>query len=47
MADRDQGETDGRLKVWGEILSEEMAKNAEAGSIADLVQDTFKVWEGA
>jgi hypothetical protein len=44
MAERDQGETGGSLKVWGVSLSEEPVKNAEAGSIAEMVQDIEANW---
>jgi len=44
MAERDQGETDGSLKVWGIILSEEPRKSAEAGLIAEMVKDIEANW---
>jgi len=44
MAKRDQGRTDGSLKIWGVSLSEEPVKNAEAGPIAEMVQDIEANW---
>jgi hypothetical protein len=44
MAERDQAETDGSLKVWAVILSEEPRKSAEAGLIAEMVKNYEANW---
>jgi hypothetical protein len=44
MAERDQGEADGSLKVWGVNLSEEPRKSAEVGLIAEVVKNIEANW---
>jgi len=44
MAEQDQGEADGSLKVWGGNLSEEPRKSAEAGLIAEMVKNIEANW---
>jgi hypothetical protein len=44
MVERDPGGTDGNLIVSGVILSEEPVMNAEAGLIAEIVEEFEGNW---